>query len=237
MEITNSANYFIGTITDVYEGEINGENVTAEFQYIKANIPGVIDEVIAFPTRDQIDEPRIGDQVLLISLDPVYNSYFIYRKLKENNFIGFRAAGKMVDITPDSITIGVFDKETEYSDSDRPETSISSVIMDKDGNITIHASGNSKITIDGDASLEVSGTTDIKSTGNCNIKSSGTVNINGTPKVVINGGNNGGIVNQKSLNALLNAIIMDIPTRMNATSLPLFNAIRDLSLYDNNATH
>ena len=76
---TPQPKYYLGVITkildpDTYEVEIE--------------IPGVTKEAKAYPYRDTVDEPKPEDLVLVLGLDPVYNSVWLYQKLKENNFIG-----------------------------------------------------------------------------------------------------------------------------------------------------
>ena len=220
--------FFLGTVKERYT-----ENGTSKEDFIiLADIPGVAENVKAFPTKDNLDEPKVGDQVLLTSYDSFYHSYFTYKKLKENDFIGFRAAGKMIDITPEKITIGVFDNNNDfYDDGERPDCSnYSSIEMDKNGNITIHAQKNLKIDIDGQTDLTVQ--------GDCNITSKGKVTIKGAPKIQFNTGNNGPIVNKSALNNLLNIMCAAIDLKQGApsTTTAAYNAAQ-LGLYDNNITH
>ena len=105
--------FFAGTITEILDPVL---------YEIKVDIPGVIGGVKAFPIRGEVDEPRVGDFVLLLSLDPVYHSYYLYKKIKENDFIGFRSNGKMVDIIFEGVYFTkllfiISDKNEEISDS------------------------------------------------------------------------------------------------------------------------
>lgn len=164
---------------------------------IKVDIPGIIQNVKAYPVRGEIDEPKVGDFVLLKCLDPVYQSYYLYQKLKENDFIGIRSNGKMVDITPEYIQIGIFDIDTEYNDNKdeyRPKLK-DWIKLDKDGNLDINLrknstinimgdqennfNGNLSIKIQGDANLTILGTTTVQST-KINIKGPGTLQCKGT---------------------------------------------------------
>ena len=86
--------YYTGTIVEILDKLL---------YEIKVDIPGVKSGVTAYPMRGEIDEPRVGDFVFLRCLDPVFQSYYLYHKIKENDFIGFRIRGKMVDITPEYI--------------------------------------------------------------------------------------------------------------------------------------
>jgi len=134
-----------------------------------------------------LDEPKPGDTILLTNLDPVLNSYWIYEKLKENDFIGFRSAGKMVDITPDYITVGIFDKSTEYKDDERP-TLTSYVKLDSSGNIEIKTEGKVNLEITGDTNINVSeGSVSVKSLGNMEVESDTSCTIK-SPEVKITGG-------------------------------------------------
>ena len=106
----NKDQYYTGTITEI---------VDPVLYQIKVDIPGIAVSVMAFPMRGELDEPVVGDFVLLRSLDPIFNSYFLYQKIKENDFIGFRSNGKYVDITPDYILLGIFDPSTRKNDFEK----------------------------------------------------------------------------------------------------------------------
>lgn len=172
---TFKPDYFLGVVTGFEEGTKKEEHI------ITADIPGVVQNVTAYPFGSIIDEPKVGDPILLLSLDPIYNSYYIYQKLKESNLIGFRASGKLVDITPDTITIGIFDPELEYKDNERPKCT-SKIIIDKDNNVSIEGE-NLNITINSKCNINAD---------KCNITAN-EVNIEGTSTltgdVTIKGGN------------------------------------------------
>ena len=194
MATVTKPQYFIGTVKSI-EGDSNLKN-SREYHEIIVDIPGVIQGVKAFPEMSELDEPKVGDQVLLLSLDPVYNSYFIYRKLKENDFIGFRDSGKMVDITPDYITVGVFKEDLKDYGNDEhwdgteiSKNHITSVTIDKEGTITIEAAkdngskGNLDVYLKGDSNIEIHG-----SKGNTiKIDKDSNIEIGGESKVKITG--------------------------------------------------
>ena len=78
--------------------------------------------------------------VVLLELDPTYKSYYLYEKLKENNFIGIRSRGKMIKMTKSELTIGIFDPTSEYNDKQEKDTTpepTSWIKIDKSGNINI----------------------------------------------------------------------------------------------------
>ena len=186
----SSINYYTGTIVEV---------VDPVLYQIKVDIPGINKRLPAFPMRGEIDEPRVGDFVLLYCFDPIYNSYMLYHKVKENDYIGFRSNGKMIDVTPDFIQIGIFDSSVNYYDdkdksSHRPEPT-DWIKLDKDGNLdislrsnsTINITGSSKVVIGDKSSIEISGDSTINVDGNCNLDVSGNTTLN-SPKVTITGG-------------------------------------------------
>ena len=213
MAIVSKPQYFLGTVVAIDKKDNDKLKNSREYREIIVDIPGVIQGVRAFPEMNELDEPKIGDQVLLLSLDPLYNSYFIYKKLKENDFIGFRASGKMIDITPDAITIGVFEEITDYANNEHWDgdkisgKQITSVIIDKDGNINIEAArnrgegklnvfikGETDVTLDNNCTITVNGDCDINvnrsdmgSGGNCNITAQGSCTID-SPKTKLKGG-------------------------------------------------
>lgn len=179
-----SEKIFTGTITEIIDPVL---------YQIKVNIPGIVEDILAFPMRGEIDEPRVGDFVLLRSLDPVFNSYFLYQRLKENDHIGFRSNGKMVDITPDYITIGIFDPSIEYNDVSqdgkyRPEVT-DWIRIDKSGNLDVNLRSNSTIKIFGDSGIEISGKSDIKVTGDSSVvlEANSKVNISGNSEIKVGG--------------------------------------------------
>lgn len=186
----NQDQYFTGTVVEVIDPVL---------YQIKVDIPGIAIGVPAFPMRGEIDEPRVGDFVLLRSLDPVFKSYYLYQKIKENNFIGFRSNGKMVDITPDYVTVAIYDPGTEYNDSVKDETfrpePTDWIKLDKEGNLEVNLRADANITITGSSSIkintdnkvEVGGNSEISVSGNSNINVSGSTKLT-CPDVTITGG-------------------------------------------------
>lgn len=177
--------YYLGVVKNIIEDEDNG--ITKEYGIIEADIPGVIQGIRAFPKRNELNEPKPGDAILLLCLDPILNSYWIYERIKENDFIGIRAAGKMIDITPDYISIGIFDKNSGYKEDERPEMktylkldSEGNLEIKTEGNTSIEVKGNTEIKTEGDTNIETSGTTDITSKGACTIDSSDVKVTGGT---------------------------------------------------------
>ena len=147
------AQVFLGVVT-----KILGDTEAERLEYrIEADIPGVIKGVNAFPRRDVLDEPKVGDAVILMSLDPEYNSYYLYWKLKENDFTGFRACGKEFSVTPDHILIEVYDKKTEYEDQEEIGNSamISSIEMKDSGEIIMTNKTGTKVTIEENGNMKV----------------------------------------------------------------------------------
>jgi hypothetical protein len=126
-------------------------------------------------------------------LDPEQNSYYLYWKLKENEFTGFRACGKEFSITPDHILIEVYDKkiweepeQRTYNDwdeiiNDRQEM-ISSIEMKDSGEIRMLNKTGTEVIIKDDGNVEVN-------TAGHNMKvdlgggtitlTNGTLNLNG----------------------------------------------------------
>lgn len=177
------AEIFIGVVSKII-GETEKERL--EF-LIEADIPGVIKGVKAFPRRDVLDEPKIGDQVVLMRLDPEQNSYYLYWKLKENEFTGFRACGKEFSITPDHILIEVYDKEKwekpeqrTYNDWDEIENKnmemIASIEMKNSGEIIMKNKEQTTVT------LEENGDVNVRTKGH-----NMTVNLGGGTLTLANG--------------------------------------------------
>lgn len=154
---------------ELYIGKIS-KILDLDLYTVEVDIPGYNEALPAFPKRGEVDEPRVGDIVLLTELDPLYKSYYLWEKLKENSFIGIRARGKVLRMSEEEISLGIFDPSDEswYDKNDgedpTPE-STSWLKIDKDGNIDINAegdqkiniTGNSEITIGGDSKVDISG--------------------------------------------------------------------------------
>lgn len=212
MIVENKLNSYIGTVTYVKDDPNGLLKNDSLYHEAVVSVPGVFENVLAFPKRPNLDEPKVGDLVEVYSWDPTFNSYCTYEKLKEDDFVGFRAHGKMVQINHDKIVVGVFDEETEYKDDEVPDVSkLAHLEMDKEGNILVHAAknitvegdsnctitikgntnlkveGNSKIDVAGNMEAKVSGNLNVESSGNANIKAGGSAKID-SPSVTITGG-------------------------------------------------
>lgn len=173
--------YYFGTINKI----IN--RLTYE---VLIDIDGIVDKKPAFPfSRGEMDEPKVGDKVVLHNIDPLYGSMYLYTKLKEDEFVGFRSNGKAVEITPDYIEMSVFKfkdstpGENESQDAhDEFGNWYTRVKMTKDGDIIISA-GKGK---NGNINISVYGDTNINTKGDTNISSDGNINID-SPKVTLKG--------------------------------------------------
>ena len=219
MRIEHKIDVYLGVVTNVIKQpstslKESGDSLEEDLMKDKdamehviiAAVPGVYEHLRACPEKGSLDEPKIGDKVIIYVWDTVYNSYNTYRKLKENDIVGFRAHGKMVDVHHDYIKIGVFDETTEYKEDERPDTPISHIIMDKDGNIDVHASqkinvvgdsdcevhisGNTKVTIDGNSEVTISGDSKVSVSGNLDAKVDGNIKVEGGSNIDIKSSGN-----------------------------------------------
>ena len=190
MIVENKLNSYIGTVTYVKDDPNGLLKNDSLYHEAVVSVPGVFENVLAFPKRPNLDEPKVGDLVEVYSWDPTFNSYCTYEKLKEDDFVGFRSSGKMVQINHDKIVVGVFDEETEYKDDKVPDVSkLAHLEMDKNGNILVHAA--KEITIEGDSNctITIKGNASLIVEGNVTEKVSGNVesDINGNLSVTANG--------------------------------------------------
>ena len=183
----NNVNYYIGTIVATARDGHELLKNKPEFQEAIIDIPGIIQGILAFPINGMNDEPRKGDTVLVMAMDPKFGSYYLYQTLKEDDFIGFRASGKMIDVTPDHINIGVYDENDPYTGDTRPDTSaLANVEITKDGAITIHAAKDITINTDANCNITVTGNANIKAK-NATVEASGTLTTNGGTWKTTNG--------------------------------------------------
>lgn len=194
MKTQGYANYYIGLVVAVTKDDDDRLENDKEWHEILVDVPGIIQGVHAFPFRDELDEPKINDKVLILDVDPLYHSYFLYRKVKEDGFIGFRSSGKMVSITPDDITIGIFKPDADYKEDEVPDCNpkddgsgdgFAYVKLTKDGDIDIKTKGFCKINIAGKESDDSKKgcIVTINESSEVNIKGESTVNINGESKI------------------------------------------------------
>lgn len=157
--------YYLGKISKIID------RVTYE---IRVDIDGIVEEKPAFPLRGEVSEPKIGDYVLLRNIDPLYGSMYLYSKLKEDRFIGFRSNGKALEITPEYIEITVYelggleDAHDGFEDVGQSPwftrikclangNVIISVGKGKEGNLTINTYGDTKILTKGDTEIACDG--------------------------------------------------------------------------------
>lgn len=133
---------FIGVITKVLD---------ADLYQVEVDIPELNKGLKAFPLRGEVDEPRVGDVVFLRELDPLYHSYYLYEKLKENNYIGIRARGKKIKITKEAIEIGIYtdtgDQSFDQGGKDETPECSAYIKLTKSGELIVKAS---KITVKAD---------------------------------------------------------------------------------------
>jgi len=117
-ENLTGARFYLGEIIEV----IDRKTYT-----IKVRVKGLFEDKIAYPFME-IDEPVVGETILLFTLDLIFTSYLLWKKLKITEFIGFKSLGKTLSITEDSILI---------------TSENGSVELLKDGNLTIKNSKGS----------------------------------------------------------------------------------------------
>lgn len=207
------ADYYLGVIVGAHTDEKKG--ITKEYHVAKVNIPQLAEDIIAFPKCGDNNEPKVGDPVLCLDLDPIYHSYFIYEPIKEDDVIGIRSSGKAIDITPDKITVAVYKKEDENKrKSDNSQKGIgefnilSKIEMDKDGNIKIYASKNLDIQVEEDVKITAK-----------------TVTVN-------TGMSHDGAVNIKQLKEYLNSIHRDLLVAKSGANLGVMMNPGSLSMLE-----
>lgn len=180
---------FFGVITEILDKDL---------YTIRVDIPDRNVDLKAFPLRGEVDEPRVGDLVFLREIDPIYHSYYLYEKVKENKFIGIRSRGKRIKINEERIEIGIFDPSNENwigegrdgspSDADwfdkndasqedpQKESDITDwVRIDKDGNMDIYMRADKTVKIDGGCKVEIAKDAEVKIGGNCKVEVSGNL--------------------------------------------------------------
>lgn len=170
------ANFYLGVVKE-YSGEFDFK--------ITADIPGVISGVNAFPIRGDCDEPKPGDPIILLGLDPLYNSYFLYWKLKENDFTGFRVKGRQISFQESGIRISIDEPESGEGESGEGEEGgnskesdakvldgeVSRIDLDTEGNIEVINKSGAFMKLDSEGNIEANN----GQTGKLSITSDGVV--------------------------------------------------------------
>lgn len=188
--------YKIGIITRLL-GEEDGYD--PDLYVVEVDVPGDNFSYTSFPKRNEPDEPRINDIVLLQAFDSTWHSYSLYERLKENKFIGIRSRGKQIKMDTDTISIGIFDPEEEYHNNETLESYkerelTSWIKIDKDGNLDIKMENNATINIEGNVTINVKGNVDavIEGSVNAEVKNDASINVKGktdltSPNINISG--------------------------------------------------
>lgn len=87
--------FIIGKITKI---------ISLELMVIEFTSKGVVENKKAYPFME-LDEPVLGDEVIIYNLDPIMNSICLWKKLKVDERVGFRYMDKELLVTKDAITI------------------------------------------------------------------------------------------------------------------------------------
>lgn len=136
--------FLIGEVTQVE---------SKEFHIIKFKVDRYIDGQLAYPLG-VVDEPVVGDEILLIELDPIFKTAYYYFKKKNDEHIQFRYKGKSISILDSSVEI----KSKE-----------SSIVLKDNGDVDVNGTNvtvqGEKININGSSEVKVSGTSTIGTPG------------------------------------------------------------------------
>lgn len=131
---------------------------------IKATIPGEVEDVIAYPF-DTLDQPEVGEEVVLFRIETVFGYSYLWQKVKLNDDTRIKVLGSVIDVTQDGITI----KSDTEEDSEDPK---SFVQINNDGKVIVQTKDNVLIKTDNSVDIETkelnitSNTSEFKGTGN-----------------------------------------------------------------------
>jgi hypothetical protein len=196
----DTSRYYIGKISKVED---------RVFYKIRVSVDGIVDDAMAFPMKGEVDEPLVGDKVLLYNIDPTFGSVYLYSRIKEDNFIGFRSYGKIITlISPyetedgqkgedDKIVIGIYDVNEEDGNEDEVGEYITSITInrkddDKKGSVDL-VIGNDKYNGGPKANLniKVKGNVEANIEGGegsaINISNNSTIKIGGNANIEVQG--------------------------------------------------
>ena len=94
--IQKKSNIHLGTITEI---------IDLEKHIVGVSIPNYGgSNMAAYPIREN-DEPQIGDNVILFTIDPILGTSFRYAILREDNFTGIRRGDSTLDINGNQILL------------------------------------------------------------------------------------------------------------------------------------
>lgn len=167
--------YYLGKITKVEDRELYKVRVT---------IDKVVDDAMAFPLRGEVDEPKIGDLVLLYNIDDIFQSCYLYSKIKEDTFLGFRSNGKIISITKDNIRIATYEIDEEDATKDETEKVFSEIILDNKGNISITTTKDAE---EGNLNISVNKNCEVTIKGSCTLTCP-DITISSDTSITIEGG-------------------------------------------------
>jgi hypothetical protein len=74
MIVENKPNYYIGTVTYVESDPLGLLTKDRLYHEGVVSVPGVFENVLSFPGRYQLDEPKVGDLGVVCSWDAIYKS-------------------------------------------------------------------------------------------------------------------------------------------------------------------
>lgn len=189
-----------------------------DLYHIEVDVPGEDIKLRAFPKRGEVDEPRVGDVVIVTEFDPLYHSFSLYEKLKENEFIGIRARGKKIWMNEEFIQVGIYplDSNNDGNLGAHDKTSMvtcgewydtkggswggdnafpgsdtkctSWVTIDKYGNLDVFMEKTGHIHITEDHTVELDANCKVTIKGNCDIKVDGNTTLTCPKDVTLKGG-------------------------------------------------
>lgn len=160
----------LGKITEVLD-----DNTYPKTKFvIKVDIAGEVEDAIAFPL-DTLDQPELGEEVLIFRVETIFGFSYLWKKLKLNDDTRLKVLGSVIDITKDGITISSDPEEDKEDPS-------STIYIAKDGSVTISTSDKIDIITTNNLNLVSNDKFSLDSKNNIDIK---------TDKLKITGTNQG----------------------------------------------
>lgn len=131
---------FLAKVTKVGNDSTRGTD--RKLFVIRFDAKGVVEDATAYPVG-VLDQPEVGEEVLVFELETVFGYCYMYQKVKTEGNTRLRIGGNLIDIHDDGIDIEC---------RDGGDISISA-----DGDIDISATKGMTVDIKGDADITVKG--------------------------------------------------------------------------------
>lgn len=123
----NTPTILIGEVTSVED---------SNYHIIRFTVNGYIEDQIAYPFA-VMDEPIVGDELMIIELDPIFKTAYYYIKKKNGEHIEMRYKDKHILINEEDISIKTENAEITLKDDGELEVKGDNINITAEGDVTM----------------------------------------------------------------------------------------------------